>query len=172
MADNTTLNAGSGGDTYASDDIGGVKYQRVKLIQGADGTNSGDSSVTLPFPTSSVLRCDAIAESATTLLTVKFARFDQAASGEVIALVASKKLRVLSIFATNGNAAANLLTFKSGGSGGTVIANVQLEAGVGKQGQPLFCPVGIFQTVAGENLYLTLSSATQVYGGITYVEAT
>lgn len=38
MADNTTLNAGSGGDTIASDDIGGVKHQRVKLSLGADGS--------------------------------------------------------------------------------------------------------------------------------------
>ena len=50
MTDNTVLNAGSGGDTYGSDDIGGVKYQRVKLIQGADGTNDGDTSFTNPFP--------------------------------------------------------------------------------------------------------------------------
>jgi len=40
MADNTTLNAGSGGDTMASDDIAGVKYQRVKLGVGADGAAS------------------------------------------------------------------------------------------------------------------------------------
>lgn len=38
MADNTTLNAGTGGDVIASDDIGGVKHQRVKLSLGADGT--------------------------------------------------------------------------------------------------------------------------------------
>jgi hypothetical protein len=37
MADNTTLNSGTGGDTIASDDIGGVKHQRVKLSVGADG---------------------------------------------------------------------------------------------------------------------------------------
>ena len=37
MADNTTLNAGTGGDVCASDDIGGVKHQRVKLSVGADG---------------------------------------------------------------------------------------------------------------------------------------
>lgn len=35
MADNTTVAAGS---TYATDDIGGVHYQRVKLTVGADGT--------------------------------------------------------------------------------------------------------------------------------------
>lgn len=51
MADNTTLNTGSGGDVIASDDISGVKYQRVKLIHGADGTNDGDVSRTNPLPT-------------------------------------------------------------------------------------------------------------------------
>ena len=51
MADNTTLNTGTGGDVIASDDIGGVKYQRVKLIHGADGVNSGDVSNVNPFPT-------------------------------------------------------------------------------------------------------------------------
>lgn len=38
MADNTTLNTGSGGDVIASDDIGGVKHQRVKISLGADGS--------------------------------------------------------------------------------------------------------------------------------------
>ena len=43
MADNTQLPIGSlDGDVYASDDIGGVKFQRVKLIHGADGTNDND----------------------------------------------------------------------------------------------------------------------------------
>jgi hypothetical protein len=32
MANNTTLNAGTGGDTLATEDIAGIKYQRVKLI--------------------------------------------------------------------------------------------------------------------------------------------
>ena len=39
MADNTQLSSNIGvGDVAASDDIGGVKYQRVKLSVGADGT--------------------------------------------------------------------------------------------------------------------------------------
>src|SRR5688572_1584674 len=52
MADNTQLNSMSGGDTYASDDIGGVKFPRVKMIHGADGVNSGDVSAANPFPVS------------------------------------------------------------------------------------------------------------------------
>jgi hypothetical protein len=50
MADNTPLNPGTGGDVIASDDIGGVKYQRNKLIHGADGVNDGDVSTSNPLP--------------------------------------------------------------------------------------------------------------------------
>ena len=58
MADNVTLNAGSGGDTIAADDVGGVKYQIVKLATGAldsavlslngSGTSTGAIRVELP----------------------------------------------------------------------------------------------------------------------------
>ena len=54
MVDNTTLNPGSGGDTIALDDIGGVKFQRVKLVHGADGVNAGDVSVANGLPVNSV----------------------------------------------------------------------------------------------------------------------
>ncbi len=50
MADNTTLNAMSGGDTIADDDIGGVKYQRVKVNYGDDGV-AIDASDAKPLPT-------------------------------------------------------------------------------------------------------------------------
>lgn len=52
MADNTTLNAGTGGDVIGSDDISGVKYQRVKLISGDNGVNEGDASQNNPYPVS------------------------------------------------------------------------------------------------------------------------
>ena len=51
--DNTVLNSGTGGDTIASDDIAGVKYQRVKVVFGADGSAT-DASSTNPLP------CDVI----------------------------------------------------------------------------------------------------------------
>jgi hypothetical protein len=50
MADNTTLNTGTGGDVIASDDISGVKFQRNKIVIGADGVNDGDVSATNPLP--------------------------------------------------------------------------------------------------------------------------
>lgn len=49
MADNTILNAGTGGDTIASDDIAGVKHQRVKIEYGADGAAT-DVSDANPLP--------------------------------------------------------------------------------------------------------------------------
>jgi hypothetical protein len=49
MADNTVLNAGTGGDTIATDDIAGVKYQRVKISVGADGSAT-DVSTAAPLP--------------------------------------------------------------------------------------------------------------------------
>jgi hypothetical protein len=49
VADNTILNAGSGGDTIATDDIGGVKHQRVKVEFGADGSAT-DVSTSNPLP--------------------------------------------------------------------------------------------------------------------------
>jgi len=49
MADNTTLNEGSGGDVIATDDISGVKHQRVKIEYGNDGSAT-DVSDANPLP--------------------------------------------------------------------------------------------------------------------------
>lgn len=49
MADNTTLNSMTGGDTIAADDIAGVKHQRVKISVGADGSATDLSSAN-PMP--------------------------------------------------------------------------------------------------------------------------
>ncbi len=52
-ADDVVLNAGSGGDTIAADQIpagSGPKFQRVKLVEGADGVNDGDISSANPLP--------------------------------------------------------------------------------------------------------------------------
>jgi hypothetical protein len=51
MADNTRLPIGTqDGDTYASDDIAGIKIQRVKITLGGDGTNDGDVASSNPMP--------------------------------------------------------------------------------------------------------------------------
>lgn len=52
MADNTQISLETDGDIVATDDIGGIKYQRMKIVLGADGVNDGDVSSTNPLPVS------------------------------------------------------------------------------------------------------------------------
>ena len=52
MADNTTLNPGSGGDVISTESIGGVyKIPREKIVLGATDVDGGNVSGTNPFPT-------------------------------------------------------------------------------------------------------------------------
>lgn len=51
MADNTPITPGTG-TSIATDDIGGVQYQRMKLTLGNDGVSDGDVSSTNPMPVS------------------------------------------------------------------------------------------------------------------------
>ena len=50
MADNVVADAGTGGATFAADDIGSVHFPRIKLVHGADGVNDGDVSDANPLP--------------------------------------------------------------------------------------------------------------------------
>lgn len=52
MSDNVELNPGSGGAQMATDDIGGIQHQRVKVVLGADGVSDGDVSSANPLPVS------------------------------------------------------------------------------------------------------------------------
>jgi hypothetical protein len=49
MADNINVSEGSG-VVVAADEIASVKYQRIKIIHGADGANDGDVSTANPLP--------------------------------------------------------------------------------------------------------------------------
>lgn len=60
MADDVVLNAMSGGDTVAADEIAGKKYQRIKLIKGAEGVNDGDISDANPLPVAGVVSVSAL----------------------------------------------------------------------------------------------------------------
>lgn len=46
MADNISLNPGSGGDTVRADDVSGIKYQYVKVAAGGDNS-AADSGTTV-----------------------------------------------------------------------------------------------------------------------------
>lgn len=64
MADNFVTNPAAGGDTFAADDIAGVKWQRVKLGQGVDGSATDVSSAN-PLPVDTELPAAAALDDAT-----------------------------------------------------------------------------------------------------------
>lgn len=68
MPDNIGYTPGSGA-TVAADDIGGVLFQRIKVVHGADGTNDGDVSATNPFPVSVPVAVSGTIMSLTTAAT-------------------------------------------------------------------------------------------------------
>src|SRR5690242_2566710 len=116
MADNTVQN---GTDTIATDDIGGIKWQRVKVCSGADGSAT-DVSVTAPMPvferndgrTFITLWASGAAAGTTgteTAITLTESAAPGAAtsSGASITVTNGKRFRITSItFASRGNATA------------------------------------------------------------------
>jgi hypothetical protein len=57
MADNVSVTPGTG-SSIATDDIGGIQHQRVKLTLGADGVSDGDVSSSNPMPVTGSLTVD------------------------------------------------------------------------------------------------------------------
>lgn len=62
MTDNIGYTPGSGA-VVAADEVGGVLYQRFKLVTGADGEILGDVGSTNPLPTSSASYAKIVDES-------------------------------------------------------------------------------------------------------------
>lgn len=52
MSDNTTLAPGVGGDTIADEDIAGVKFQKVKLVDSTAGSTTPVGTAANPLPVS------------------------------------------------------------------------------------------------------------------------
>jgi hypothetical protein len=64
MADNTTLNAGTGGDVISTDDLGSVKVQRVKVQVGVDGA-AADVNVGNAMPVRTVASSSSVSAVST-----------------------------------------------------------------------------------------------------------
>lgn len=177
MADAVAITAGAG-TNIATDDIGGTHYQRVKVTHGLDGSAT-DTSATNPLPvtapaaarsTHSIaasIQTDAIM-NANVALTPKFFTASVASGStdsSLIALVAAKKLRIVSLVVQCG-ASATDATFESGGT--TKKHKVQAGANGGQVLPPN--PWGWFETAAGESLTVTTTagSTTEISG--TYIE--
>lgn len=124
MADNVELNPGAGGSIIAADDIGGVSYQRVKVVHGADGSNDGDVSGTNPLPVLSMDRdrtvlafwALGVASAATNVdqlltLTRSTAPGSTATTGTSFVVTAGKRFRITSLMvAARGNNTATAQT--------------------------------------------------------------
>lgn len=83
MADNTVINTGTGGDTIASDDVGGVKYQRVKVAHGADGSAT-DVSIASPLPVRSTAATATLANVGSSTSSVQLLASNTGRLGAVI----------------------------------------------------------------------------------------
>jgi hypothetical protein len=77
MADNVAITQGSG-TNIGADEISSVKYQRVKIIVGADGVNDGDvasgnpmpvSAASLPLPTGAATSAKQLADNHNVVVT-------------------------------------------------------------------------------------------------------
>ncbi len=120
MADNVVLNSGSGGETLATDDIGSVQYQRVKVSHGADGSAT-DSSFTNPFPTLLGLLSPQVNQDTGVAVTaglsddLRSSQVNSSKTGELVAIAAGgsvpTKIEIQTVL--NNVASATILTFFS-----------------------------------------------------------
>jgi hypothetical protein len=179
MADNVAVTPGAGA-TIATDDVGGVQHQAVKVEFGTDGVATMVSSsdplpVTAPAAartTHSIaasIQTDVINEGLT-LLTPKFFSETVTASDtdeELVAAVTgpSKRIRILSLV-VHCAGTATTCTFESG----TATRIHKVPAGA-NGGQVLgFNPVGWFQTAAGSSLTVTTGTGSDTEISGTYIE--
>jgi len=102
----------------------------------------------------------------TTALTPKFAKIVASSSGDnsIVALVSGKKIRVLRWgLASNGTVNVKFRSNTTDVTGPRYLTQFASAGGA-------YCPVGIFETAAGEALNLNLSAAVAVGGELVYCE--
>ena len=174
--------------TVISGATSGVQYTEADVDTTITGTavmweDTGDTlravSATKPMPVTApaagrtthsisvAMQTDAIM-TGLTALTPKFFSATVAASttdSSLIALVASKKLRIVSLAAQCGSSATTM-TFESGGSTRKHIVPAGANGG---QVLP-YNPVGWFETIAGESLTVTTTSGSSCEITGTYLE--
>lgn len=156
MADTVPITAGSG-TSIATDDIGTVHYQRIKLVHGADGVNDGDVAKANPLPTRPGMP---------TTKQLTQASISVAASGDntLVTATVAQTTRVFRLYLVNSSAVKVDVKFKSATTdktgamslfpGGSICLNFD--------GEPWFV------TGANEAFILNLSAAAQISGWMDY----
>lgn len=154
MTDNTI-------SSFATDDIGGVHYQRTKLSIGADGAAT-DLSYSKPAPINAGLRTDVIYVGSVSASPV-FLLLSASSSSTVtiVAAQASARMRVLSYVM-----ASNISTSVTFNSSVTPLTGVMI---LNKHGfEASFSPLGHFQTGVGQPLTITTGDG-KIGGHLVYV---
>ncbi len=177
MADNVAITAGAG-TSIATDDIGGVQYQRTKLSWGQDGV-AVDASASDPLPVTAPAAArstHSIANSTQTdaimsglsALTPKFVSVSVTASStdsSLVAAVSTKQIRVIAL-AVQCAATATTITFESG----TATRIHKIPAGA-NGGQILPTNVyGWFQTAVSAALTVTTGTGSTTEISLVYIE--
>lgn len=102
---------------------------------------------------------------------MKFAKIDLAASGDLVAAVSGKKIRVLSyLIVSAGSVTAKFQSAASTDLTGAMSLVVGVPNACDHAPPVHGMPTGYFETSQGEKLNLVLSSGVQVSGHLTYVE--
>jgi hypothetical protein len=114
MADNVVANSGTGGATFAADDIGGVHFPRTKLIHGADGVNAGDVSTANPLPTVQTAPANLLTGSAGPITTTT-------STSVIAAQGAGVRAYITALTVSNSHATVGTLVTITDGSAGAIL---------------------------------------------------
>lgn len=164
MADNVAITAGAG-TNIATDDVGGVQYQRIKVTWGVDATAT-DAQVAQPLPVQASIESSQMTMTGT-VVTPQYAPINVSASGDttLVAAVAAKVTRVIAYTLVCDAAVAVKFT---SGAGGTALTGA-MSYGVNGGATPQ-CDRGLFQTASNTALVINLSGAVGVRGHLTYIQ--
>lgn len=154
MADNVGINTGSGA-TVATDDVSGVHYQQVKIVDGTlDSTtalkvNATNALAVEPFVTLASIINERVTDTGGT--STAFSNFTN---------TAAKRNYVTTIAVYNSSTTAGFVDFRDG-TGGAVLFTVPVPAG---GGAVVSFPVPLRQPTANTALAYDVSAAlTTVY---------
>ena len=189
MADNVIASSGSGGATFATDDIGGVHYPRSKITWGPDGTaNDTDIVSGKPLPiqfrssagieigtnanpvqigdASGSITVDGTVTDGGSGKTLKRAVVALTVTGDAVAAVASKKLKIYTYELQSRNDSMTVQFRDGAGSSMSIrwALNTRELAISGTTNPPTF----LFATSAGNALQAVITGTGTVDIAVSY----
>lgn len=105
--------------------------------------------------------------------TIKSVGFSLTADGDLVALVSSKRIKVIAYYFSKAGTTASIYNIRTNNAAGTILAKIQLQAqtgGIFAANLAIAAPSFLFASAAGEALYLDVPDAEAVTGFITYFD--